>query len=57
VAGFRCEYVGDGGKRCAETEHLEAHHEHYCSLGCEADKDLSVLCQRHHGMTHGLVEG
>jgi hypothetical protein len=56
VAGYRCEYVGDDGKRCGETKCLDVHHLHYRTLGCEADEDLGVRCRHHHHEAHGLGE-
>jgi hypothetical protein len=58
LAGHRCEFrplehenLKDGGipgERCTATRHLEVHHLHYDTLGCEVDVDLEVLCHKHH---------
>ncbi len=37
---------------CSRKEHLEVHHNSYERLGCEADADMIVLCDRCHGRHH-----
>jgi len=50
------------GSRCAmcnSTEHLEAHHRTYLSIGCEKTCDVICLCRKCHGHFHAehVAEG
>lgn len=40
---------------CGTTDHLEAHHAHYDTLGHEMPDDLVVLCRRCHRRWHEIV--
>jgi hypothetical protein len=46
-AGHRCQV-------CNSPHQLEVHHRTYDRRGHEDDADLTVLCERHHEMFHGI---
>lgn len=41
---------------CSRTGALEAHHKSYARLGFERNSDILVLCERCHGLFHGVLE-
>lgn len=41
---------------CSAKLALEVHHKSYARLGFERNADLIVLCERCHGLFHGVLE-
>lgn len=52
----RSAFVHYGGcVLCGSLQDLRLHHRHYNSLGNEQVRDLSVLCDEHHGQSHRML--
>jgi len=46
--GFKCDF-------CDDRSQPNLHHRHYRTQGHELPSDLRVLCPRHHGILHAIM--